>query len=94
MPEAEVSEPPIRISVSIFENTGHSYLAGPLSLQCPASSTPASVLELLCSYAYLDSVLLEGETLLSITADGRTYGTGDDGSGWMLIINGQTPSLQ
>ena len=91
MPEAEVSEPPIRISVSIFENTGHSYLAGPLSLQCPASSTPASVLELLCSYAYLDSVLLEGETLLSITADDRTYGTGDDGSGWMLIINGQTP---
>lgn len=86
---SEEPVPKITISVSIFENIGHSYLAGPLTLQCPEGSAPADVLRLLCDYAYLDEVTLEGEKLLAASAGGNIYTAVDGDSGWALMVSGQ-----
>ncbi|MBQ4050007.1 MAG: terpene cyclase/mutase family protein [Oscillospiraceae bacterium] len=77
------------VAISIFENITHSYLAGPLTLQCPEGSTPADVLQQLCDYAYLDEVSLEEDRLVSVTAENSTYTAVDGESGWVLTVNGQ-----
>ena len=79
----------IKISISIFENIGHSYLAGPLTLQCPTDATPAEVLEILCDYAYLDDVTVEDELPVAIAVNDETYTAVDGDSGWILTVNGQ-----
>lgn len=86
---SEKTEEKIAVSVSIFENISHSYLAGPLTLQCPEGSTPGDVLQLLCDYAYLDEVSLTDDQLVSVTAGGDSYTAVDGESGWVLTVNGQ-----
>lgn len=87
--ESSEDLPKITVSVSIFENIGHSYLAGPLTLQCDEGSTPADVLRKLCDYAYLDGVTAEEDKLVSVLAGGESYAAVDGESGWVLTIDGQ-----
>ncbi|MBR6791203.1 MAG: hypothetical protein IKM31_10095 [Oscillospiraceae bacterium] len=87
--ESSEDLPKITVSVSIFENIGHSYLAGPLTLQCNEGSTPADVLRKLCDYAYLDGVTTEEDKLVSVLAGGESYAAVDGESGWVLTIDGQ-----
>ncbi len=90
--ESALSEPEqISISVSIFENLEHRYLAGPLSLFCPADTGPEDVLDILCDYAYLDSYRLEEGAVTSVTVRGNIYENDEDGNQWQLTINGQLP---
>lgn len=88
------SQSKIQVSVSIFENIAHDYLVGPLSLSCWEGTTPAGVLELLCSYAYLDDIALQRGALYAVSVDGETYTAGSDGTSWILAVNGQQMDSQ
>ena len=81
--------PRIRVNISIFENITHTYIAGPLTLQCPEKSSPEEVLQLLCDYAYLDEAATADGQPVSVTAGGHVYAAKDDESGWSLTVNGQ-----
>lgn len=87
--EESLPEAQIQVTVSIFENVGHSYLVGPLALSCPESASPDSLLQLLWEYAYLESVTYnEGELVALETENGR-YAADENGDGWVFMLNGQ-----
>ncbi len=75
----------ISVSVSIFESVHYRYLIRPLNLTLEEGQTVSDLLDLLVSYAYIDSFETENGVLVSLTADGQCF---DEKDGeWSLSVN-------
>ena len=73
------------VSVSIFETVNYRYFIRPLNLTIEEGQTVSDLLDLLVSYAYIDSFESEDGMLTSLTADGQTF---DQSEGhWSISIN-------
>lgn len=80
----------IRVTISIFENIGRSWILSPMQITCKDSDGLEELLDTLIRYAYLEDAVVKDGELLSLTAeDGDVYKLDSrKEQSWLLILNG------